>query len=185
MKIYTKKGDTGMTSLFGGSRLPKSHDRIEAYGTVDELNSMMGMLRDQDVATDQKAILLEIQDRLFTIGSHMATDLSKKNLHLPGVNLVDVEVLEKEIDNMEAELEPMKSFVLPGGHVSVSWCHLARCVCRRAERATVAITEEFSHKEVILAYLNRLSDYLFVLSRDWTRKLQVDEIPWKPRMQQD
>lgn len=182
MKVYTKKGDKGTTQLIGGSRVPKSSMQIEAYGTVDELNSYIGLIRDQEI--DQKHIdrLLEIQDRLFTMGSLLAVDQSGTKMQLPQLNEADVENLEKWIDDMEEGLEPMKSFVLPGGNSTVSYTHIARCVCRRVERITVDLSASIEVDSVILRYLNRLSDYLFVLSRALTKELNATEIPWKPRM---
>ena len=181
MKIYTKKGDGGMTSLIGGSRVPKHHLRIEAYGTVDELNSFIGHIRDQEIDDRSKKSLIEIQDRLFTIGSQLATDGETK-MKLPDVLDSDIQFLEKEIDAMDNELEPMRSFVLPGGHTVVSYCHIARCVCRRAERLCVQLKEESGLDDLLIQYLNRLSDYLFVLARQLTVDLNANEIPWKPRM---
>jgi cob(I)alamin adenosyltransferase len=181
-KIYTKTGDKGQTSLLGGTRLPKQHVRIEAYGTVDELNSHIGLLR--DVANDKETfdLLVNIQDRLFTIGSHLAADPVKNKMQLPPVFEEDITLLEKAIDKMDAEVPEMKSFVLPGGHVHVSYCHIARCVCRRAERAVLRLSENEQVEEFHIKYLNRLSDYLFMLSRWFTLKLNAKEIPWKPKM---
>lgn len=182
MKIYTKKGDTGTTQLIGGTRIPKHHLKIEAYGTVDELNSYIGLIRDQEIAEIHIQELLEIQDRLFTIGSHLAEDKSKSSMKLPEINDADVVFLEKAIDTMDGVLPPMKSFVLPGGHTTVSFCHVARCVCRRAERIVTHLNEEEGVEALILTYLNRLSDYLFMLSRKLTQDLKAVEQPWKPRM---
>jgi cob(I)alamin adenosyltransferase len=182
MKIYTKKGDKGETSLIGGTRLPKNHIRIEAYGTVDELNSYIGLLRDQAIDEHSKTVLIEIQDRLFTIGSHLAADPVKSKMKLPEIKEEDVVTLEKEIDLMNELLPEMRSFVLPGGHTIVSFIHIARCVCRRAERATIELAQSSKVDEIIIKYLNRLSDYLFVLSRKLTSDLKAEEIPWKPTM---
>jgi cob(I)alamin adenosyltransferase len=182
MKIYTKTGDRGETGLFGGKRLPKDDLRIEAYGTVDELNSHIGLLRDQPEAKSQIATLLEIQDRLFTIGSLLATDPDKSNLKLPQLIQSDVELLEGQIDLMNTHLPEMKSFVLPGGHTAVSYCHIARCVCRRAERRVVTLSQAAVMDELIIQYINRLSDYLFVLARLLSHSLKAEETPWKPRM---
>lgn len=180
-KIYTKTGDKGETSLIGGTRLPKQHVRIEAYGSVDELNSHVGLLR--DVAEEQALIdlLIGIQDRLFTIGSHLANDPQKSKMKLPAINNEDVGVLEKAIDAIDGQVPPMKSFVLPGGHVFVSYCHIARCVCRRAERAVLRLAEQEPVDEIHGRYLNRLSDYLFMLSRYLSHKLNAKEIPWVPK----
>ena len=181
MKIYTKKGDNGTTGLIGGTRLPKHHIRIESYGTVDELNSYIGLLRDLILDPAIIADLLEIQDRLFTIGSHLAADPVKSKMELPNLFEADVTFLENQIDAMDAELDPMKFFVLPGGHPSVSHCHIARCVCRRAERLVSHLSENEPVEELISSYMNRLSDYLFMLSRKLTKDLGAEEIPWKPR----
>lgn len=181
-KVYTKTGDKGQTSLIGGTRLPKHHIRIEAYGTVDELNSWIGLLRDQTI--DERGIktLLETQDRLFTIGSLLAADPEKNKMKLPDIKEEDIVFLEKEIDAMEEILPPMKSFVLPGGHTIVSYCHLARCVCRRGERAVLRLAENEKVDELVYKYLNRLSDYLFVLSRKLSQDLKANETPWIPRV---
>jgi len=181
-KIYTKTGDKGQTSLIGGTRLPKHHIRIEAYGTVDELNSFVGLVRDSISEKELFDLLIEIQDRLFTIGSLLAADPEKNKMQLPQLNESDVVLLEKAIDKMNETLPEMKSFVLPGGHPTVSHCHIARCVCRRAERAVLKLSENEKVEELIYKYLNRLSDYLFVLSRKLTQDLKTNEIPWKPRM---
>ena len=182
MKIYTKKGDSGKTSLIGGTRVGKHHIRIEAYGTVDELNSHIGLLRDQKINEHTVKILLEIQDRLFTIGAALASDPEKSKMKIPDLKEEDVELLEKEIDKMNDDLPEMRSFVLPGGHTTVSFCHIARCVCRRAERNTTLLSENSFVPEIIIKYLNRLSDYLFVLCRRISQDLNAKEIPWKPRM---
>ena len=183
LKIYTKTGDKGETSLIGGTRLPKHHIRIEAYGNVDELNSWIGLLRDQPIEKNHINVLLEIQDRLFTIGSLLASDPEKTSkMKLPEISEGDIQLLEKEIDAMEEKLPPMKSFVLPGGHTTVSYCHLARCVCRRAERSVLRVAENEKVEELVYKYLNRLSDYLFVLSRKLAQDLKAEETPWVPRV---
>ena len=182
MKIYTKKGDKGTTGLIGGTRLPKHHIRIESYGTVDELNSYLGLIRDLYENTAVVEELLIVQDRLFTIGSHLASDPEKSNMSLPKLYASDVTFLEEAIDRMEQGLEPMRFFVLPGGHPTVSHCHIARCVCRRAERLISHLAEETLVAPEIGAYMNRLSDYLFVLSRKMTADLKATEQPWKPKM---
>jgi cob(I)alamin adenosyltransferase len=182
MKIYTKTGDKGQTSLIGGTRVPKHHIRIESYGTVDELNSFIGLIRDQQIDDHSKKILIEIQDRLFTIGSSLASDPEKSKMKIPDLKEEDITLLEKEIDKMNETLPEMRSFVLPGGHTTVSYCHLARCVCRRAERATIHLSENSFVSDLVIKYLNRLSDFLFVLSRKLTHDLHAQEIPWKPRM---
>ena len=181
-KVYTKTGDKGQTSLIGGTRLPKQHIRIEAYGTVDELNSWIGLLRDQAIDARSIKILLEVQDRLFTIGSLLAADPAKNKMKLPDIKEEDIVLLEKEIDVMEETLPEMKSFVLPGGHTIVSYCHLARCVCRRGERAVLRVAENEKVDELVYKYLNRLSDYLFVLSRKLAHDLNAPETPWVARV---
>lgn len=184
LKIYTKTGDKGFTSLIGGTKVPKSHLRIESYGTVDELNSWIGMINDQIKIKSSKKVLKEIQDRLFTIGSSLACDPDKEmKMKIPDLKETDVTLLENEIDTMNAILPVMKSFVLPGGHVAVSSLHIARCVCRRAERLCVLLQQNNMFIDpLIIKYLNRLSDYLFVLSRFIGHHLKVKEIPWKPRL---
>ncbi|HEX7905211.1 MAG TPA: cob(I)yrinic acid a,c-diamide adenosyltransferase [Chitinophagaceae bacterium] len=183
-KIYTKTGDKGTTSLIGGTKVPKSHLRIEAYGTVDELNSYIGLCKDLLTDENSRAILLEVQDRLFTIGSSLACDpIKEPKMRIPDLKEEDVVLLEKEMDKMNDVIPAMKSFILPGGHATVSHLHIARCVCRRAERCCVRLElESLEVDQVILKYLNRLSDYLFVLSRYAGHQLQLNEIPWKPRV---
>jgi cob(I)alamin adenosyltransferase len=180
MKVYTKKGDEGKTGLIGGTRVPKSDLRIDAYGTVDELNSYMGLLRDNATEDRFKEEIIFIQDRLFTLGSWLASDPEKSNMTLPELRDEDTTRLESSIDWMDEQLEPMRFFVLPGGHQTVSFCHIARCVCRRAERLVVDLNQHAAQDPRILAFLNRLSDYLFVYSRYLTMKLDAEEIPWKP-----
>lgn len=183
LRIYTKTGDKGETSLIGGTRLPKHHIRIEAYGNVDELNSWIGLLRDQAIDANSVKVLVETQDRLFTIGSLLASDPEKDTkMKLPEIHEADITLLEKEIDVMEEKLPPMKSFVLPGGHPVVSYCHVARCVCRRAERSVLRLAENEKVDELVYKYLNRLSDYLFVLSRKLAHDLNAPETPWVPRV---
>jgi cob(I)alamin adenosyltransferase len=185
MKIYTKTGDQGTTALFGGKRVSKADLRIETYGTVDELNSYIGLVRDQPVNavnSDRKNVLIEIQDRLFTVGSMLATEPGNTKVKVPLLSEGDVMFLEKEIDGMEAVLPPMKFFVLPGGHQSVSFCHVARTVCRRAERLTIALNSQETVDPLVIKYLNRLSDFLFVLSRKMTQELNAEEVAWKPKM---
>ena len=184
MKIYTKTGDKGNTSLIGGTKVPKSDVRIDTYGTVDELNSWIGLINDQLNDEEFRPVLKEVQDRLFTIGSSLATDADKEpKMKLPDLKASDIEFLEKQIDEMTAQLPPMKSFILPGGHVAVSSIHVTRCVCRRAERLAVGMQQHdlFVDQQVI-QYLNRLSDYLFTLGRYAAQKLGAEEIPWKPRV---
>jgi cob(I)alamin adenosyltransferase len=182
MKIYTKTGDKGQTSLIGGTRVPKHHLRIESYGTVDELNSYIGLIRDQQVSEYQQNLLKEIQDRLFTIGSALASDPEKSKMKIPDLHQEDIELLEKEIDTMTADLPELRHFILPGGSNAVSFCHLARCVCRRAERLCVHLSEDSFVDEKVMVYLNRLSDYLFVLSRKLCFDNQIEENKWIPRI---
>jgi len=183
-KIYTKTGDLGQTSLIGGTKVYKSHLRIESYGTIDELNSFIGLIYDTIEDKNCKHILREIQDRLFTIGSALACDPKKETgMKIPDLKNEDVELLEKEIDRMNEVLPEMKNFILPGGHVTVSTIHIGRCICRRAERICVHL--QLNDEEVsplIIKYLNRLSDYLFMLSRYAGHLLGIEEIPWKPRI---
>lgn len=183
-KIYTKTGDKGNTSLIGGTKVPKSDIRIETYGTTDELNSWIGMINDQLDDEVFKSELKEIQDRLFTIGSSLATDAEKETkMKLPDLHNSDIIFLEKKIDEMTEQLPEMKSFILPGGHVTVSSIHIARCVCRRAERLAVNMQQhELFIDEKVIQYLNRLSDYLFTLARFVGQKLNVEEIQWKARV---
>ena len=182
-KIYTKTGDAGKTSLIGGTKVPKSHIRIESYGTVDELNSYIGLVNDQVTDEPSRQMLKAIQDRLFTIGASLACDPEREPLmKIPDLKETDVQLLETEIDRMNQELPVMKHFILPGGHVAVSTAHIARCVCRRAERICVQMKEAAMFIEpVVIKYLNRLSDYLFVLARYIGHQLKVEEIAWKPR----
>ena len=180
-KIYTKTGDKGETSLIGGKRVPKSHLRIEAYGTLDELNAFLGLVRDQDIDAHTKEMLMGIQNRIFVAESLLALDpdYQPKNA-LPRLETADVRMLEKEIDRMNETLPPLKNFILPGGHTTVSFCHIARTVCRRAERLVIGLAQVEKTDEMIIKYLNRLSDYLFVLARKLAKELGADEIAWKP-----
>ncbi|GAB5525731.1 MAG: cob(I)yrinic acid a,c-diamide adenosyltransferase [Roseivirga sp.] len=181
MKIYTKTGDSGTTSLLGGARVSKAHIRIEAYGTVDELNSYVGLLRDQEVNAHRRDFLKEIQDRLFTLGAELATEPGKDKVVKPSMFESDIDVLEQAMDEMDKSLEPLKNFVLPGGHQSVSFAHLARCVCRRAERIAIALNDQEPVDVLSVKYLNRLSDYLFVLGRKMAAELEIEEVKWQPR----
>jgi cob(I)alamin adenosyltransferase len=187
MKIYTKTGDKGTTALFGGTRVPKHHIRIESYGTIDELNSWLGLIRDQDIDVQSKKVVTQIQDKLFTVGAILATDPDKvtlkngkERLNIPKINADDIELLETEMDAMEAKLPQMTHFILPGGHTTVSYCHIARTVCRRAERMASLLHENEAFDERVLMYINRLSDYLFVLARKLSSNLQAEEIKWIP-----
>ena len=182
MKIYTKSGDQGLTSLIGGTRVPKHDLRIESYGTVDELNSYIGMIGDYEIDQAYKYILGEIQDRLFTIGASLASDPEKSKMKIPDLHLSDIDLLEKEIDRMNEVLPELKHFVLPGGSQVVSFCHIARCVCRRAERIVVHLKSESFVEEKVIIYLNRLSDYLFVLARKLCFDLNIPENQWNPRV---
>lgn len=182
MKIYTKTGDKGLTSLIGGTRVPKNHLRIEAYGTIDELNSYVGLIRDQAIGDEYKKLLKDIQDRLFTIGSKLASDPIKSKMKLPDIKQEDIDILEKEMDRMNEKLTELKNFILPGGHTIVSFCHIARCVCRRAERLAVNVAAESPVDQLVLIYLNRLSDYLFVLARALANDLEVEEYLWHPQL---
>lgn len=219
IKIYTRTGDKGTTSLIGGTKVPKNHIRIEAYGTIDELNSFIGLLADHigkdptpdtlgispgsgtslapgkssapdktpgsgDMTPDTLDTLREIQDRLFTIGSELATDPDKSvKMALPSLEKADVTLLENEIDRMDRQVKPLKAFLLPGGDITVSTAHIARCVCRRAERNCVNMAENgLQIDELIIQYLNRLSDYLFLVARHIAALKDIQEIEWKPRI---
>src|ERR1700743_895146 len=182
MKIYTKTGDKGYTSLIGGTRVPKHHLRIESYGTVDELNSYIGLIRDQDITVHDKQLLKEVQDRLFTIGSSLASDPEKSKMIIPDLHETDIELLEKEMDAMNEQLPELRHFILPGGNNAISFCHIARCVCRRAERLTVHLSEESAVENLVVIYLNRLSDYLFTLARKIGNERNVPENEWIPRV---
>lgn len=187
MKIYTKTGDKGTTALFGGTRVPKSHIRIDAYGTVDELNSHLGLVKDTCQNAEVTKFMNHIQDRLFTVGAILATDPEKarmKNgkdrLDIPRISQENISALEVKIDAMNENLPPMTHFVLPGGHPTVSYCHIARCVCRRAERLATALYNLEKFDQEVLQYLNRLSDYLFVLARKLSKDLNAEEVKWIP-----
>jgi cob(I)alamin adenosyltransferase len=183
MKIYTKTGDKGQTSLFGGERVPKHHLRIESYGTVDELNSFIGLVRDQQIDERSFDTLIAVQDRLFTLGSMLATPDDKGGkIKIPKLSAEDITFLEGEIDWMNESLPPLKSFVLPGGHTTVSYCHVARTVCRRAERLVTGLAENEEVDALVIQYLNRLSDYLFTLARKLSIDLNATEVEWKPKM---
>jgi len=190
MKIYTKTGDSGTTALFGGTRVKKYDPRIEAYGTVDELNAYIGLIKDQEISNTVKNSLLKIQNELFTLGAMLATPpeketlkSGKERLNIPKINLNSVQFLENEIDKIDLELPQMTHFILPGGHQTVSFCHVARCVCRRAERLSVELNDLEPINNDIIKYLNRLSDYLFMLARKLSKDLVVEEIKWIPEKQ--
>jgi cob(I)alamin adenosyltransferase len=187
LKIYTKTGDTGTTALFGGTRVPKHHIRIESYGTVDELNSYIGLIRDQEIDPRSKEVLAHIQNKLFTVGAILATPPEKEilkngkeRLNISKISEEEIELLEKEMDVMNDALPEMTHFVLPGGHTTVSYCHIGRCVCRRAERMATLLNEQDRVDPFVLKYLNRLSDYLFVLARKLSQDLQGEEVKWIP-----
>jgi cob(I)alamin adenosyltransferase len=187
MKIYTKTGDNATTALFGGTRVEKHHIRIESYGTIDELNSWLGLIRDQDIDVNAKKILSIIQDKLFTVGAILATDPEKailkngkERLNIPKIDESDIELLENEMDQMDVDLPQMTHFILPGGHTTVSYCHIARTVCRRAERLTSHLNATEAIDKQVLKYINRLSDYLFVLARKLSLDLKAEEIKWIP-----
>lgn len=179
-KIYTRTGDQGLTSLLGGTRVPKHHLRIEAYGSVDELNTHIGLVRDLSEIAEIESVLHRIQDFLFHIGSHLANDTKSENIKLKPINALEINTLENTIDDMTAQLQPMTHFILPGGHPLLSHTHIARCVCRRAERAVIRLHETEPVNADIITYLNRLSDYLFVLSRFFAKHLQIPERLWRP-----
>jgi len=187
MKIYTKTGDNGTTALIGGTRVKKHHIRIESYGTVDELNSWLGLIRDQPIDERSKKTLTKVQENLFVVGAILATDLNKeilkngkKRLNIPEIESSSIEFLEMEIDYMDEALPPMTHFILPGGHTTVSYCHIARTICRRAERMGTLLHENEPFDDRILSFLNRLSDYLFVLARKLSQDVQANEIKWIP-----
>lgn len=182
MKIYTKTGDKGKTSLIGGTRVPKHHQRIEAYGTIDELMAHIGLLNDELTESGLKTVMLEIQDRLMTCASVLAADCEDCEVKIPEIIPEDIEFLEQLIDAYDKELEPLRMFVLPGGHVVASHCHIARTVCRRAERIVTGLAENFYVPEYVIQYLNRLSDYLFILSRKILKDFNIDEIRWRARL---
>lgn len=181
MKIYTKTGDKGETSLVSGERVPKNHLRIEAYGTVDELNACMAVMKDSASFKDFNADLEQIQSLLFTIGSHLAAT-EKNKMSLPDLQTEDISKMEKAMDSMDADLEPLRNFLIPGGDLSSSYAHMARTICRRAERRVIDVINAGENiHPVILPFLNRLSDFLFTLARYYTFKHGAEETPWKPR----
>ena len=181
MKIYTKTGDQGKTSLLGGTRVLKSHIRIEAYGTIDELNAQLGLLKDKEIDPALKENLFRIQHELFDIGAYLACETDPSKFRLRLIEERHIEKLEQEIDWMEEDLPPLRNFILPGGHPSVSFCHIARCVCRRAERNVITLNEYENISGMVIKYLNRLSDYLFVLARRISKDAGVAEIIWTAR----
>ncbi len=182
MKVYTKTGDKGKTSLIGGEKVYKDEAQIEAYGTVDELNSYLGLVRDYNqIQSHEKDFIISVQNDLFVIGSLLAESKEKNKMKLPQITEQMIDNIESEIDILESKLEPMKFFVLPGGHKLISHLHIARCICRRAERRIVTISNQIEVSPIILKYINRLSDYIFVLSRYMAFKLDIKETPWIPK----
>lgn len=182
-QIYTKTGDRGTTSLIGGTRVPKHHYRLEAYGTVDELNAQIGMVRAWTSEQNTSEQLTRIQEQLFMIGAYLATDDAISDLRTKlECNESEIEVLEKEMDKMDNELPVLKNFILPGGHPAVAQCHIVRTICRRAERRVNEMATETEVANWVIRYLNRLSDYFFVLSRYLSNYFENDEIPWKPKL---
>ena len=179
MKIYTKKGDEGNTQLLGGSMVKKNHIKLECYGTIDELNAFIGNIYDQKISEYHKEILLKIQNQLFNLGSCIAFDGKKESIKLPNVTENNIEMLEKAIDKMDASLPILKNFILPSGLSTVSKCHIARTICRRAERNLVALGEEEKINPLHLKYLNRLSDYLFVLARFILMENDISATEWE------
>jgi len=179
-KIYTKGGDKGETSLLGGTRVPKYHDRIEAYGTLDELNSYVGLIRDQQIDNHYKDILFDIQNNLFVAESHLAADNEESAKNLPKLTSKSILLLESEIDEMNEKIPPLTSFILPGGHTIVSYCHIARTICRRSERLVIKLGNQYKIDPIIMQYLNRLSDYFFVLARKIAADNKAEETLWKP-----
>ncbi len=177
-KIYTKGGDKGETSLLGGTRVPKSHDRVEAYGNLDELNSFIGLIRDQEIDPHYRDVLIRIQQDLFIAEALIARDPEKQTRQLPVLDEGEITLLENEIDRMNEDLPALQNFILPGGHTSVSYCHVARTVCRRAERSLIRLNTTSPVDDIIIRLLNRLSDYLFVLARKTGKDLGAFETPW-------
>ena len=178
-KIYTKTGDKGNTSLLGGTRVSKYHVRIEAYGTVDELNASMGMLGEEQVLQSFLPLIREIQNKLFTLGSILANDPEKSHFEIPGIEEADIKSLEDSIDQLNDQLDPLKNFVLPGGHPANAWAHICRTVCRRAERRVVELAEQTELDPKVVRYLNRLSDWLFMVARFASKQSGAEEIIWK------
>ncbi len=178
MKIYTKAGDRGTSTLLGGNIVPKDHPRLEAYGTLDELNSWLGLIRDQLQDEEMREALLKIQDRIMVGSTILSSEKTNNPVTLPELYEKDINFLEMEIDRMDKQLEPLKSFILPGGHTTVSFCHLARTTCRRAERYSVKFIKNSEQTRVLVKYLNRLSDYLFTLARKIAMDLKIEEIIW-------
>ncbi len=179
MKIYTKKGDKGKSQLLGGSMVDKNHIKLECYGTIDELNSFIGNIYDQEISIFHKKILFKIQNQLFNLGSIISFDGEKDKIKLPNITTQNIKMMEKAIDKMEEELPMLRAFILPSGHPTASKCHIARTVCRRAERNLVALSQEEQIDNLYIQYLNRLSDYLFVLARAILKDKNAQEIQWQ------
>jgi len=180
MRVYTRTGDDGTSGLIGGTRVQKYDDRLEAYGTVDELNSWIGLIRSQEISADLIHDLIEIQNKLFVIGACLATDMTKaKSPAKLSCSEDDILFLEKRMDQFLDSLPPLTNFLLPGGNNVVSYCHIARTVCRRAERRAYKLSIQNPVPAEVLKYLNRLSDYLYVLSRKVAQDTGIEEIPWK------
>ena len=181
-KLYTKTGDDGTTSLFSGKRVSKHHVRIKAYGTIDELNAWIGLIRNDKIADETNSFLIKIQYELMTIASQLADDTSAITQNLSGkiipITFKNITEIESEIDKINSELPELKNFIIPGGHVLISYTHLARCTCRRAERFITKLKDKEEVSSVIIAYINRLSDYLFILSRKFSKDFDVEEIKW-------
>jgi cob(I)alamin adenosyltransferase len=180
MKIYTRAGDRGTSTLLGGNIVPKDHPRLEAYGTLDELNSWIGLIRDQLDDDEMRGALLKIQDRIMVGSSILASEKADTSVPLPVLSEKDISFLEREIDRMDEALDPLQAFILPGGHTTVSYCHLARTTCRRAERYTIKFIKNSEQTRILVKFLNRLSDYLFTLARKIARDLKIEEIIWQP-----
>lgn len=181
--IYTKGGDKGQTSLIGGTRVSKHNDRLEAYGTIDELSSNIGMIWSYNISNEDKEFLWRIQNKLFVIGAYLATDDSVSDMRNKlNAETKDIEALELKMDEMEFGLPELKNFVLPGGHPAIASCHIVRTICRRAERRILKMSEQYQIEEWVIRYINRLSDYFFVLARYLTNYFKVEEIPWRPEL---
>jgi len=181
--VYTKTGDKGKTGLIGGTRVPKNHERLEAYGTIDELNSFIGLIRSYELEESIDRVIIDIQSKLFTIGAYLATDSSVSDLRdRIGCDETQIELMEAEMDRLEGALPPLTNFILPGGHPAVGYCHVARTICRRAERRVITIADTNEVNPWVIRYINRLSDYLFVLSRHLSKYFDVHEIPWKSNL---
>jgi cob(I)alamin adenosyltransferase len=178
MKIYTLTGDDGTTSLSGGRRVPKHSDRVEAYGSVDEIIAWIGLLRDHKENIKRKDLLIYVQDQLMRCAAALAYDSQNVNSRMILPENDSVQILERQIDAMETDLPPLNNFILPGGNILISYCHIARCVCRRAERSISRLNKTEKSPEIVNIFINRLSDYLFVLSRKISLELDIEEVKW-------